>query len=124
MEKKKVMIVEDDMVLAGALRLVLENQDYEILLATDGEVAEKMILQEKPDFVLLDLLLPIKSGLEVLKTIKQKLDMKTISVVVLTNFEQDASIKECMDLGAKDYIVKSSVDIKEVPGVIKRYMPV
>lgn len=121
--KKKVMIVEDDAVLVNALTLALEDEGYDISVATDGEEAEKMILKEKPDLILLDLLLPIKSGFEVLKVVRENPDTKDISVVILTNFEQETSVDEGMRLGAKDYVVKANIDIKDVPEIVKKYMP-
>jgi len=121
--KKRVMIVEDDTVLANALSLALEDQGYQISLATDGEEAERMIIQEVPDLILLDLLLPIKNGFEVLKVVRQNPNTKDISVVILTNFEQETSVDEGMRLGAKDYIVKANIDIKDVPGIVKKYLP-
>lgn len=123
MDKKKVMIVEDDAVLVNALTLALEDEGYEISVATDGEEAEKMILKEKPDLILLDLLLPIKSGFEVLKVIRGNADTKDVSVVILTNFEQETSVDEGMRLGAKDYIVKANIDIKDIPAIVKKYLP-
>lgn len=123
-KKKKVMIVEDDTVLANALSLALQNEGYELSLATDGEEAERMIVDEIPDLVLLDLLLPIKNGFEVLKTIRQDPKTKDIAVVILTNFEQETSINEGKKLGVKDYIVKANVDIQNVPGIVKKYLPV
>lgn len=123
MEKKKVMIVEDDTVLANALKLALENEGYELSMATDGEEAERMIKEEVPDLILLDLLLPIKNGFEVLKVMRQNPDTKDISVVILTNFEQETSINEGKKLGAKDYIVKANVDIQDVPTIVRKYMP-
>lgn len=122
-KKKKVMIVEDDTVLANALSLALQNEGYELSLATDGEEAERMILQEVPDLILLDLLLPIKNGFEVLKVMRQNPSTKDISVVILTNFEQETSISEGKKLGAKDYIVKANVDIADIPGIVKKYLP-
>lgn len=123
MDKKKVMIVEDDAVLVNALTLSLEDQDYEISVATDGEEAEKMIAKVKPDLILLDLLLPIKSGFEVLKSIRAKEETKDTAVVILTNFEQETSVDEGMKLGAKDYIVKANIDIKDIPEIVKKYLP-
>ncbi len=122
-KKKKVMIVEDDTVLANALSLALQNEGYELSLATDGEEAERMILQELPDLILLDLLLPIKNGFEVLKVMRQNPETKNISVVILTNFEQETSISEGKKLGAKDYIVKANVDIQDIPEIVKKYLP-
>jgi len=121
-QKKKVMIVEDDTVLANALKLALENEGYELSLATDGEEAERMIKEEVPDLILLDLLLPIKNGFEVLKVMRQDPSTKDISVVILTNFEQETSINEGKKLGAKDYIVKANVDIQDVPGIVRKYL--
>ena len=120
--KKKVMIVEDDSVLANALELSLRDEGYEISLATDGEEAEKMIQKVLPDLVLLDLLLPIKNGFEVLKVMRQNPETKDISVIILTNFEQETSIDEGMKLGAKDYIVKANIDIKDIPNIVKKYI--
>ena len=121
--KKKVMIVEDDAVLVNALTLSLEDEGYDISVATDGEEAEKMIFKEKPDLVLLDLLLPIKSGFESLKMMRENPETKDISVVILTNFEQETSIDEGMRLGAKDCIVKANIDIKDIPTIVKKYLP-
>ncbi|HOX96420.1 MAG TPA: response regulator [Candidatus Woesebacteria bacterium] len=123
MEKKKIMIVEDDTVLANAIKLSLENEGYELSLATDGEEAERMIKEEIPDLVLLDLLLPIKNGFEILKIIRQDPATKDISVVVLTNFEQETSINEGKKLGVKDYIVKANIDIQDIPAIVKKYLP-
>ena len=117
-----MMIVEDDTVLANALKLALENEGYELSLATDGEEAERMIQQEIPDLILLDLLLPIKNGFEVLKVMRQNPSTKDISVVILTNFEQETSINEGKKLGAKDYIVKANIDIQDVPEIVKKYI--
>lgn len=110
--------------LANALKLALENEGYELSLATDGEEAERMIQQEIPDLILLDLLLPIKNGFEVLKVMRQNPSTKDISVVILTNFEQETSINEGKKLGAKDYIVKANIDIQDVPEIVKKYLPV
>ena len=122
-KKKKVMIVEDDTVLANALSLALQDEGYELSLATDGEEAERMIKNEIPDLVLLDLLLPIKNGFEVLKTMRLNPATREIAVVILTNFEQETSINEGKKLGAKDYIVKANVDIQNIPEIVKRNLP-
>jgi two-component system response regulator VicR len=122
-KKMKVMIVEDDTVLANALTLALQNEGYEISLATDGEEAGRMIQEEKPDLILLDLLLPIKNGFEVLRFMRQNPSTKDISVVILTNFEQETSVAEGKKLGVKDYIVKANVDIQDIPKIVRKYLP-
>ena len=119
---KKILIVEDDTVLANALNLSLKDKGYDISMATDGREAEEMIAKERPDLILLDLLLPIKNGFEVLRQMRADEATKNIPVVILTNFEQETSIEEGMKLGAKDYIVKANIDIKDVPGVVAKYI--
>ncbi len=118
----KVMVVEDNNVLADALMIVLKDKGYELNLATDGEEAEKKILQELPDLVLLDLLLPKKSGLEVLRAMRKNPQTKNISVVILTNFEQDTSVSDAKKLKVKDYIVKSNMSISDFPRMVEKYL--
>jgi len=118
---KKVLIVEDDTVLANALSLALKDK-YEMSLATDGKEAEEMIAKDRPDLVLLVLLLPIKNGFEVLRSLRANETTRDVPVVILTNFEQETSIEEGMKMGAKDYIVKANIDIKDVPGVVAKYI--
>lgn len=122
MENKKVLIVEDDTVLANALSLSLQDKGYQIEVATDGAEAERMIKSVKPNLILLDLLLPIKNGFEVLKGLRADEELKDTPVVILTNFEQETSIEEGMKMGAKDYIVKANIDIKDVPELVKKYI--
>ena len=122
MENKKVLIVEDDSVLANALSLSLKDKGYVIEVASDGEEAEEKIMSMKPDMVLLDLLLPVKSGFEVLKKMRETEEVKNTPVVILTNFEQESSVDEGMKLGAKDYIVKANIDIQDVPEIVKKYI--
>jgi len=119
---KKILIVEDDTVLANALSLSLKDEGYEIELATDGKEAEEMLAKNKYDLVLLDLLLPVKNGFEVLRKMRAEEATKNVPVVILTNFEQETSIEEGMKLGAKDYIVKANIDIKDVSGVVAKYI--
>ncbi len=122
MENKKILIVEDDTVLANALSLSLQDKGYQIEVATDGAEAERMIKSIKPNLILLDLLLPIKNGFEVLKGLRSDAELKDTPVVILTNFEQETSIEEGMKMGAKDYIVKANIDIKDVPEIVKKYI--
>ena len=122
-KKKKVMIVEDDDVLADALNHSLQDEGYELFTAIDGEEAERMILQEVPDLILLDLLLPVKNGFEVLKVMRQNPITKDIPVVILTNYEESATKDEGEKLGVKEYIVKAKMPISEIPKMVKRYLP-
>ena len=105
--KKKILIVEDDSFLSEMYATKLESADFEVIIATDGEQALDKMKLNKPDLVLLDLLMPKKDGFEVLKEKFINSEIKEIPVIVLTNLSQKEQIKKCYELGAKDFLIKA-----------------
>jgi two-component system, chemotaxis family, chemotaxis protein CheY len=105
--KKKILIVEDDSFLSEMYATKLESADFEVIIATDGEQALDKMRLDKPDLVLLDLLMPKKDGFEVLKEKFINSEIKEIPVIVLTNLSQKEQIKKCYELGAKDFLIKA-----------------
>ena len=110
----KILIVEDEEVLSKVLREKFENEGFETEIATDGEMVMDMVKKTKPDLVLLDLLLPKKLGLEVLKEMKLDAEVKDVKVLVLSNLDDDQDIKTALSLGAVDYFVKTQHPLKEI----------
>ena len=104
---KKILIVEDDLFLSEMYSSKLELEDFEVLIATNGEEALDKMRLNKPEIVLLDLLMPKKDGFEVLREKFTDPEIKDIPVIVLTNLSQKEQIKECYDLGAKDFLIKA-----------------
>lgn len=92
---------------------------FEFIEATNGIEGTNKIASEKPDLVLLDLILPRKSGFDVLVDIKRDKATKKIPVIVLTNLGQEADIERGLDLGAVDYLVKTDVSLSEVVQRVK-----
>jgi DNA-binding response OmpR family regulator len=115
----KIAIVEDEEALAQVLREKLEKEKFEVKIAVDGEVALPLIKTFMPDLILLDLLLPKKSGLDILRELKEEEGFKAIPVIILSNLGGDEDIKEGLALGAKDYFVKTQHPINEVVDKIK-----
>ncbi len=76
----------------------------------------------KPDIILLDLIMPIMNGFEVLEQIKKKKLVKDIPVIVVSNLAQDSEREECLRLGATDYLIKSDFLMKDVIEKIKKYI--
>ena len=111
---KTILFIEDEPILQKALGSTLSAAGYKILQAFDGDAGLLMAKKEKPDLVLLDLVLPRKHGLEVLKELKE--DQKTLSipVIVLTNLEGTEDVMQALELGAKTYLVKANYSIKDV----------
>src|SRR3989339_580962 len=96
-KNKKIIIIEDEKSLLKALRIELADSNLEILSALDGESGLALVKREKPDLVLLDILMPRMDGYEVLKFLKTNKSTKNIPVIVLTNLGQEEEKKRCLD---------------------------
>ena len=114
MNEKKILVVEDDGVLRDVLMEKLKTAGYKPLGAEDGEVAIQKIKEEKPDMILLDILMPKKDGMEVLEDMNADEEMKGIPVIVISNSGQPVEIERAKSLGAKDFLVKAIFDPNEV----------
>ena len=119
---KKILVVEDEQILLRALNVELFSQGFEVLSAKDGETGLRLINEEKPGLVLLDLILPKMHGFEVLKAIKSNEDTKEIPVIILSNLGQDSDIKKGLELGAVGYFVKASTDLSELSKIINKIL--
>lgn len=118
----KIVIVEDEEALARVLKEKFEGEEFKVELAMDGKVALSVIQKMRPDLVLLDLMLPKRDGIDVLKDIKADRDFENLPVIVLSNLDGDEDIKQAISLGAKDYFVKSQHPIKEVVEKVKDFL--
>ncbi|HAT73937.1 MAG: Response regulator receiver protein [Candidatus Moranbacteria bacterium GW2011_GWF2_36_839] len=114
MANKKILIIEDEETLQRALTQYLEEENFEVFGAMDGEKGVEMVKKEKPDLVLLDIILPKKDGFKVLEEIKQDETTKNIPVILLTNLESIDDIQKAFDKGATTYLVKSEYKLEDV----------
>lgn len=118
--QKKILIVEDDKVLREALIEALTGANYTVVSATDGDEGIKKAQSEKPDLILLDIILPIKNGYNVLLDLSKDEKLKKIPVIVLTVLDSEYSLETCKIAGAKDYIVKSEYSLAEIVGKVRQ----
>lgn len=116
---QKILIVEDDKFLRELIARKLTQEAYVISQAVDGEDGVKKIKAEKPDLVLLDLILPGIDGFEVLARIKDDQSLNAIPVIVLTNLGQREDIERGLKLGAVDYLIKAHFTPGEIVEKIK-----
>ena len=110
----KILIIEDDSFLQGLEASKLEKEGYKIITASSGEEAMNKINEPEIDVVLLDLILPNFDGLEILKKIRLTESLKSVPVIVFSNLSEEKTMKECMDLGATDFMVKSNFTLDEL----------
>lgn len=113
------MIVEDDSFVLDIYQTKLSQEGYQVTEARDGVEALEKLEKEKPDLILLDILMPRMDGLEFLKKIKSRSDLKEIPVILLTNLSQKEEINFGLGLGANDYLIKSHFTPTEVLEKIK-----
>ena len=100
----KILIIEDEKDLVMGLKFNLEARDYIVIAAYDGEEGCRKAFDEKPDLILLDIMLPKKNGYEVCRELKEK--MPDIPIIMLTAKSQESDIVVGLDIGADDYITK------------------
>jgi len=118
----KILIVEDDRFLRELIARKLKNEGYEVLEAVDGEEGLKRIKEEKPDLILLDLILPGIDGFEVLAKAKEDPDTTQIPVIILSNLGQREEVEKGLKLGAIDYLIKAHFTPGEIIEKIKNIL--
>ena len=111
---KKILIVEDDLPTLEAVSLEISKKGIHADTALNGEEAIEKIKREKYDLILLDLLLPKKSGFEVIKEVRADAASKNIKIVVFSNLGQNGNVEKAVELGADKYFIKSDISIKDL----------
>jgi len=91
-----------------------------MISALDGEAGLSLAKTEKPDLILLDLVLPKMHGFEVLKSLKEDAGTKDIPIIVLTNLESTGDVEKALELGATTYLVKADYTLEEVLSKIQK----
>ena len=119
---KKILLAEDDKFISRAYSDGLSRAGFEVILAMDGIEAVELARKEKPDMILLDLIMPRKNGFEVLIELNDEAELKKIPVIILSNLGQESDITKGKEMGAVDYLIKSNFSLKEVIEKIKKYL--
>ena len=103
---KKIVLAEDEPQIARLIKFKLEKEGFEIEWKDNGEDAFNAIKEMKPDLALLDVMMPVMDGYQVLKKVKEDDNLKHIPVIMLTAKGQERDVVKGFDLGSEDYIVK------------------
>ncbi len=116
---KKILVIEDDKFLRELISQKLIKEGYDIAEAVDGEKGVESVKKEKPDLVLLDLILPGIDGFEVLSRIKSNPALAQVPVIVLSNLGQKDDIERGLKMGAADYLIKAHFTPSEIINKIR-----
>lgn len=121
--KPSVLLIEDDLSIAQMYQLQLASDGYEVQLATDGVSGLRQLQESPPDLVLLDIRLPRMPGLDVLRAIGEDPRLAGVPVLILSNYGEPAIIREGLQLGARDYLIKSQTTPIELSMRLRDYLP-
>ena len=112
--KAKILFIEDDPDQVFLYQTKFKLEGYNLISAKDRACGIKMSLEEKPNLILLDILLANENGIDVLRDLKINKQTKNIPIIVFTNFDKEETINQAMSLGAIDYVIKSKVVPSEI----------
>jgi DNA-binding response OmpR family regulator len=118
--KENILIVEDEVALSSVLKTKLQKEGYEVDGAKDGEEGYEKIKQNKPDLILLDIVMPKMDGYRVLKKMRE--DNIRIPVIIISNSGQPVELEKTKKLGAVDHLIKTQFEPKEVIDKVTNYL--
>ncbi len=118
--KNKILVIEDEKTLMHLISSKLEKDGYQVIRAFDGEEGFKKIKSDKPDLVLLDIIMPKMNGYEVLEKIKA--EGLQVPVIIISNSGQPVEIEKTKEMGAVDYLIKTQFEPAEVLQKVKNYL--
>jgi CheY-like chemotaxis protein len=111
---RRVLLVEDDRFLRRAGQAALRQRGFTVSVAADGEEALQKVQAEMPDLILLDLLMPKLTGIEVLRSLRAAEATRAIPVLILSNSSREQDLEEIKNLGVTDYLVKANLSLQEL----------
>lgn len=110
----KILVAEDEKFLASAYRVKLEKEGFEVVLVSNGTRAIEELKKSLPDLLLLDLIMPEKTGFEVLEKAQKIPHFKEVPIIVASNLGQQEDVEKAMKLGASDYVIKSNLSMEDL----------
>jgi len=119
---KKVLIAEDEKAIRDILQTKLQAAGFETLTCEDGDECVKVINDNKPDLILLDIIMPKKNGLEILKDISKSDWVKNVPIIVLSNKSDYNTQHEAWYYGVKVYLVKAETSLEDVLSRVKQFL--
>lgn len=124
MEEKKILLVEDEIALLDALVLKLNSEGFTTLIAKNGEEGLKVALDNHPDLILLDIIMPKMDGITMLKKLRTDSWGHDVPVIILSNLTDADKNVNIVDSSVEAYLVKSDMPISDIIGKIKEVLKI
>ncbi len=119
---KKILFIEDESALQTTFGNMLTKRGYKMIKAMDGRTGLDLAKEEKPDLILLDLILPKMDGFGVLKGLKENEETRDIPVIILTNLENTGDVQRALEIGATTYLTKANYTLTEILEKIEKIL--
>jgi len=119
---KKILLVEDEKILGEMYRDKLTQAGLKVYLAFDSEEGLALAKKEKPDLIILDILLPKENGVVFLTRLRKEPEVSSIPVVAFSNYDDPETKRQAARLGVKDYLIKTNYTPSEIVAKIKQYL--
>jgi DNA-binding response OmpR family regulator len=119
---KKILIIDDDQVIQDSLQELFSDAGYAVLLAADGISGFELIIREKPDLILTDILLPRMHGIALCEKIKARADLKDIPVILMTGVYKDINLRMYVHKGLADDFIEKPFHETELLSKIKHFL--
>jgi len=121
-KKKNILLIEDEPLLGALLKQKLEKSGFDVTLLRDGAQALEYLKANKPDLVLLDIILPKISGFELMEKIQSDSGFQSPPIIIVSNLGQDSDIKKGEKLGAVGYFVKARISMEDLVEKVARFL--
>ncbi len=121
-KKKKILLIEDEYILAEMYKDKFTQAGFTVYVAMDSEEGLELTKKEKPDLIVLDILLPRENGITFLKWMKDNEKISSIPVLVFSNYDDPETKKTASDFGVKDYLIKADYTPKKIVEKVKSYL--
>jgi len=119
---KKILLVEDEKILAKMYRDKFTEAGFEVSVTFEAKEGLEMAKKEKPDLIVLDILLPKENGITFLTWLRKTPEISSLAVVAFSNYDDPETKKTALRLGVKDYLIKTNYTPKEIVKKIKNYL--
>ena len=120
--KKKILIVEDEKILAEMYYDRFVQAGFKVVTAYSAEEGIEAALKEKPDLIVLDILLPRENGISFLEKLRKNPKIASTKIVAFSNYDDPTTKKEAFDLGVEEYLIKTNYTPQEITERIKGYL--
>lgn len=120
MNPKKILIIDDDLFISDIYSTTFKKAGFEVSTANNGVDGLAKVQSEKPDLVLLDIIMPGENGLEILQKMRADDSGQALKILMLTNMRDEETVKKGLDLGANGYLIKATLTPGQVVNEVNR----